>query len=207
MNIDYIQIGIALCVGLSLSASCGFRVFIPLLVMALSVRFCGLSIDENLAWVGSDAALICLGAATIVEILAYYIPVVDNFLDTIVGPAALVAGALVTGGMLGDLPDWLQWGVGIVAGAGTAGTVQLGTSAVRAASTATSAGMGNPIVSTAENGLSIVGAIMAVLAPLLAIVGAALFIFLTIIFLRKVRAFLAAKKAQKAQKAAAAAAA
>lgn len=202
MNIDYLQTGIALCVGISLSASCGFRVFIPLLVMALGVRFCGLSIDENLAWVGSDTAIICLGAATIAEILAYYIPVVDNLLDTIVGPAALVAGAVVTAGMLGDLPDWLQWSVGIIAGAGTAGTVQLGTSAVRAASTTTSAGIGNPIVSTAENGLSIVGAVMAVLAPLLAIVGAALLVLLTILFLRKLRAFLAAKKARKAAAAA-----
>ena len=202
MNIDYLQTGIALCVGISLSASCGFRVFIPLLVMALGVRFCGLSIDENLAWVGSDTAIICLGAATFAEILAYYIPVVDNLLDTIVGPAALVAGAVVTAGMLGDLPDWLQWSVGIIAGAGTAGTVQLGTSAVRAASTTTSAGIGNPIVSTAENGLSIVGAVMAVLAPLLAIVGAALLVLLTILFLHKLRAFLAAKKARKAAAAA-----
>ena len=198
MNTDYLQTGIALCVGISLAASCGFRVFIPLLVMALGVRFFGLSIDKNLAWLGSDVAIICLGAATIAEILAYYIPVVDNFLDTIVGPAALVAGALVTAGMLGELPDWLQWGIGIVAGAGTAGTVQLGTSAVRAASTTTSAGIGNPIVSTAENGLSIVGSVMAVLAPLLAIVGTALLVFLTILFLRKLRAFLAAKKARKA---------
>ncbi len=198
MNTDYLQTGIALCVGISLAASCGFRVFIPLLVMALGVRFFGLSIDKNLAWLGSDVAIICLGAATIAEILAYYIPVVDNFLDTIVGPAALVAGALVTAGMLGELPDWLQWGIGIVAGAGTAGTVQLGTSAVRAASTTTSAGIGNPIVSTAENGLSIVGSVMAVLTPLLAIVGAALFVFLTVLFLRKLRAFLAAKKARKA---------
>ncbi len=202
MNIDYLQTGIALCVGVSLSASCGFRVFIPLLVMALGVRFCGLSIDENLAWVGSDVAIICLGAATIAEILAYYIPVVDNLLDTIVGPAALVAGAVVTAGMLGELPDWLQWSIGIVAGAGTAGTVQLGTSAVRAASTTSSAGMGNPIVSTVENGLSVAGAVMAVLAPLLAIVGAALLVLLTILSLRKLRAFLAAKKARKAAAAA-----
>lgn len=204
MNIDYLQTGLALCVGISLSASCGFRVFIPLLIMALGVRYGGLSIDKNLAWVGSDTALICLGAATIAEILAYYIPVVDNLLDTIVGPAALVAGAVVTAGMLGDLPDWLQWGVGIIAGAGTAGTVQLGTSAIRAASTTTSAGIGNPIVSTVENGLSIAGAVMAVLAPLLAIVGAALLVLLTILFLRKLRAFLAAKKAKKAAAVAAA---
>lgn len=202
---DYVQIGLALCVGLSLSAACGFRVFVPLLVMALGVRFAGLGIDENLAWVGSDAAIICLGAATLGEVLAYYIPVVDNFLDGIAGPSALVAGAIVTGGMLGDLPDWLQWSTGIVAGAGAAGTVQMGTTAVRAGSTATSGGLGNPIVSTMENILSAVGAVLAVIAPFVAVIGAVLLIIICIVCLRKIRNAIARRKAAKAAAADAAA--
>lgn len=204
MNIDYLQTGLALCVGVSLSAACGFRIFVPLLAMALGVRLGGLSIDENLAWVGSDAAIACLGAATLVEILAYYIPVVDNFLDGIAGPAALVAGALVTGGMLGDLPDWLQWSTGIVAGAGVAGSVQLGTTAVRAASTTTSAGVGNPVVSTAENFLATIGSFLAVVAPLLAVVGAVILLWLCIFSLRKIKAILAARKEKAAARQAAA---
>ena len=156
MNIDYLQLGLALCVGISLAAACGFRVFVPLLAMALGVRYMGMGIDENLAWVGSDAAIVCLGAATVVEIFAYYIPVVDNLLDTITGPAAMIAGAFVAAGMLGDLPDWAQWGTGIIAGAGAAGTVQLSTTAARAGSTGTTAAVGNPIISTYtdKNGVS-----------------------------------------------------
>ncbi len=199
MNIDYLQVGLALCVGVSLSAACGFRIFVPLLAMALGVRMGGLDIDENLAWVGSDAAIACLGAATIVEVLAYYIPVVDNFLDSIAGPAALVAGALVTGGMLGGLPDWLQWSTGIVAGAGVAGTVQLGTTAVRAASTTTSAGVGNPVVSTAENIMSTIGSFLAVVAPFLAVAGAIILLFLCIISLRKIMRLIARKRAKAAE--------
>lgn len=195
MNIDYLQTGLALCVGISLAAACGFRVFVPLLVMALGVRFCGLDIDENLAWLGSDAALACLGAATLAEILAYYIPVVDNLLDTIAGPAALVAGAVVTGGMLGELPDWLQWGTGIVAGSGIAGTVQLGTTALRAAGTTTTAGIGNPIISTVENILATIGSILAVVLPLFAAAGAILLLFIVFFSLRKIRKFLAGRKA------------
>lgn len=194
MEIDFFQTGLALCVGVSLAAACGFRVFIPLLVMALGVRLGGLSIDENLAWVGSDVAIACLGAATLAELLAYYIPLVDNFLDSLAGPAALVAGAIVTGGMLGDLPDWLQWGTGIVAGAGVAGTVQLGTTAVRAASTTSSAGIANPAVSTAENLFSTIGAVLAVVAPLLAAAGSILIIFLVIISLRKIMQLIRKRK-------------
>ncbi len=195
MNIDYLQTGLALCVGVSLAAACGFRVFVPMLVMALGVRLGGLEIDENLAWLGSDTAIACLGAATLAEVLAYYIPVVDNLLDTIAGPAALVAGAVVTGGMLGDLPDWLQWGTGIVAGAGAAGTVQLGTTALRAAGTATTAGVGNPVISTMENIFATIGSVLAVLLPLLAVVGSVLIIFIVLFSLRKIRELLARRRA------------
>lgn len=194
MNIDYLQTGLALCVGLSLSAACGFRVFVPLLVMALGGRFAGLEIDEDLGWVCSDAAIVCLSAATLAEVLAYYIPVVDNFLDAIAGPAALVAGALVTAGMLGDLPPWLQWGTGIIAGAGVAGTVQLGTTGLRAASTTTSAGLGNPVVSTAENIFSVIGSVLAVFAPLLAIIGAGLLLVLIIASFKKIRRSIAQRR-------------
>ena len=195
MNIDYLQTGLALCVGVSLAAACGFRVFVPMLAMALGVRLGGLEIDENLAWLGSDTAIACLGAATLAEVLAYYIPVVDNLLDTIAGPAALVAGAVVTGGMLGDLPDWLQWGTGIVAGAGAAGTVQLGTTALRAAGTATTAGIGNPVISTMENIFATIGSVLAVLLPLLAVVGSVLIIFIVLFSLRKIRELLARRRA------------
>lgn len=195
MNIDYLQTGLALCVGVSLAAACGFRVFVPMLVMALGVRLGGLEIDENLAWLGSDTAIACLGAATLAEVLAYYIPVVDNLLDTIAGPAALVAGAVVTGGMLGDLPDWLQWGTGIVAGAGAAGTVQLGTTALRAAGTATTAGVGNPVISTMENIFATIGSVLAVLLPILAVVGSVLIIFIVLFSLRKIRELLARRRA------------
>lgn len=195
MNIDYWQTGLALCVGVSLAAACGFRVFVPMLVMALGVRLGGLEIDENLAWLGSDTAITCLGAATLAEVLAYYIPVVDNLLDAIAGPAALVAGAVVTGGMLGDLPDWLQWGTGIVAGAGAAGTVQLGTTALRAAGTATTAGVGNPVISTMENIFATIGSVLAVLLPILAVVGSVLIIFIVLFSLRKIRELLARRRA------------
>lgn len=194
MEIDVLQTLLALSVGVSLAAACGFRVFIPLLTLALGARYLGLQIDDSLAWVSSDAAIICLGVATIVEILAYYIPVIDNLLDTITGPAALVAGTLVTAGVLGDLPDWMQWGTGIIAGAGAAGAVQLSTSAVRVTGTTTTAGISNPIISTIENILATIGSVLAVFMPLLAVVGAVLMIFLTICFMRRIRAYIARRK-------------
>ena len=165
---DYMQLTIALVMGVCLSAACGFRIFVPLLAVGLAVRFMGLNATPALAWTATDLGLVGLSAATLVEILAYYIPWVDNALDTIHGPLAMVAGTLLVGGLLGDMPPALQWGLGVVAGGGAAGAVKTGAATVRAASTATTGGLGNCIVSTVENGCAAIGSVLAVLAPVIA---------------------------------------
>lgn len=167
---DYTQIAIALIMGISLSAACGFRIFVPLLAVGLAVRLCGIDAAPALAWTATDLGLTCLAVATVVEILAYYIPWVDNLLDTVHGPLAMVAGTLLVGGLLGDMPPALQWGLGVVAGGGAAGVVKAGTATVRAASTATTGGLGNCVVSTMENACATVGSALAVLAPVVAII-------------------------------------
>ncbi len=173
--------------GVALAASCGFRVFVPLLVVALAVRFGGVHVNENLAWVGSDVALWCLGFATLAELLAYYIPWVDNALDAITGPLALVAGAVIMSGMMPDLPAYVQWGVGIVGGAGAAGAVQAGTTTLRGASSATTAGAGNFVVATTENVMASVGSVLAIVAPILAVIGLMVLVALVIVIIRKIR--------------------
>ncbi|MDO4953715.1 MAG: DUF4126 domain-containing protein [Akkermansia sp.] len=165
---DYMQLTLALVMGVCLSAACGFRIFVPLLAVGLAVRFMGLHATPALAWTATDLGLVGLSAATLVEILAYYIPWVDNALDTIHGPLALVAGTLLVGGLLGDMPPALQWGLGVVAGGGAAGAVKTGAATVRAASTATTGGLGNCIVSTMENGCATIGSALAVVAPVIA---------------------------------------
>ena len=187
MDMEIFKVAIALCMGISLAASCGFRVFVPLLVVALAVRFCGVHVSESLAWIGSDAAIWCLGAATVVEMLAYYVPWLDNLLDTITGPLALVAGPIIMSGMLPDLPAYLQWGIGIVGGAGAAGAVQAGTTTLRGASSATTGGVGNCIVSTGENFMATVGSILAVFVPILALVGLIILVAIVCSMIRKMR--------------------
>ena len=168
---DYMQLILALCMGISLSAACGFRVFVPLLAVSLAVHFGGLGVNEHFAWVGTHTALICLSVATVVEILAYYIPLVDHALDAVNTPLALIAGAIITCGMLPDMPEFAQWGIGIVGGAGAAGAIQAGTSALRGVSTATTATIGNPILATLENILSVLGSILAIVVPVAALIG------------------------------------
>jgi len=159
---------IALCMGVTLSAACGFRAFVPPLAMSIAVREGSYPIAEGFEWIGSDVALVTLSIATIIEILAYYIPVVDNFLDTIEIPTVLAVGTMLTAASLGDIDPVLRWSIALVAGGGTAEIVEGFTVLTRLGSTATTAGLGNPLISTTEAMSSTTLSIMAINVPIVA---------------------------------------
>tara|TARA_Y100000589_G_scaffold81643_3_gene75571 strand:- start:1933 stop:2535 length:603 start_codon:yes stop_codon:yes gene_type:complete len=168
-----IDILVAASLGLGLAAASGFRVFIPPFLYGLSLRLDMVPISIPITgiseWMASDIGLIVLGVAMIVEILGYYVPWIDNLLDTIASPAAIIAGVMMMSSTLSDTHPALQWGASIVAGGGVSGTIQIGTVATRAVSTATTGGFANPIVSTIEAGACIVCTILAILLPLIAL--------------------------------------
>jgi hypothetical protein len=157
-------------VGLGLSAACGFRVFVPLLVVGIAARSGHLSLAAGFDWMGSDAALVAFGVATALEIAGYYIPWVDHVLDIVATPAAVVAGTLVTASMVTDMSPFLRWSLAVVAGGGIAGAVQVTTVVTRAASTASTGGLANPLVATAELGGSVVTSLMALIVPVATVV-------------------------------------
>lgn len=158
-------------VGVGLSAACGFRIFVPLLIAAIAARAGTLTIGEEFVWLYGDPALIALSVAVVLEILAYYIPCVDNFLDVIGAPAAIIAGTILTASFISDISPWLQWSLGVILGGGTAGVVHAGMATVRGLVTTTTAGLGNNVVSTGETVVSAGASIVSTIAPVLAIVG------------------------------------
>jgi hypothetical protein len=111
--------------------------------------------------------MIAFGIATFIEILAYYIPVVDNLLDTVEIPTALAVGTLLTAATLGDVNPILQWTIAIVAGGGAAGMTEGLTSVTRLTSTTVTGGMGNSFLSTTEALSSFVLSILALSVPIL----------------------------------------
>lgn len=162
---------LSLLMGLGLSASSGFRVFVPLLAASIATKLGYLHLGEGFQWMGSTAAVICFATATIVEIVGYYIPFVDNVLDTITTPASVAAGTLLTASaILPDIDPMIKWGLGIIVGGGSAGIIQAGTALTRATSTATTAGMANPIVATIEHVLAIAGSVFSILIPFVVVV-------------------------------------
>lgn len=161
---------LGLCIGIGLSAACGFRVFVPMLVVSIAAQTGHLDLSDGFNWIGEPLATVVFGAATGLEIAAYYVPWLDNALDTAATPLAMTAGTVLTASQLGDASPFFQWSLSIIAGAGAAGSVQLLTVAGRALSSMTTGGLGNPVVSTTEAGGSIVATILAIAIPIVAAV-------------------------------------
>jgi len=170
---------LSILAGVSLSAACGFRVFVPMLVMSLAVNAGHMTPSSGFEWMGSWPALVCFGLATALEIAAYFIPLVSNALDTIATPAAAVAGTILTASVIGEMSPVLRWIIAAVAGGAVAGGVQLATVSLR--SMATPVG-GSGVVSALEDGAAVAASVLAVVLPLLT---AVLLVFFAVLVVRR----------------------
>jgi len=149
---------ISIFLGIGLAASVGFRVFLPLFALSLAAYFGVWELNQHWVWIGSLAALIILGVATLVELLAYFIPWVDNLLDSLAIPLAAIAGTAVMVSTTG-----------------------------RVLSTTTTGGLANPLVSTLESGTAIVVTTASIFAPILAMVLVIIILIFIFSIYRKLR--------------------
>jgi hypothetical protein len=159
---------IGVLVGFALSAAVGFRVFIPLLLTGSAARLGYLDLASDMAWLGSDAALVALATATVLEVSAYYVPWLDNLLDTIATPTAVVAGMIAWAAVTPELSPLLRWTLAVVAGGGAAALVQSSTALLRVQSSGFTGGLANPVLATGELLGSLTLSVLGVLAPVLA---------------------------------------
>src|SRR4249920_1408421 len=180
-----LDLALSIALGVGLAAATGFRVFLPMLVVSAAAYTGYLPVGENFAWLGTPSALMMLGVAAVVEILAYYIPGVDNLLDTLATPA-VVAGTLVSAAVITDLPPMLKWTTAIIVGGGVAGLTQGVTALLRAKSTVLTAGVGNPVIATAELGGSLLVSLLALVAPLIALLVVIVFLWLAMRLIRRI---------------------
>ncbi|OJU22624.1 MAG: hypothetical protein BGN92_08910 [Sphingobacteriales bacterium 41-5] len=176
MNFD-VQTITATALGIALAACCGFRVFVPMLVASLASKFHIFNFAESFSWLSSTPVLVALGAATFVEIAAYYVPFIDNILDTVAAPAAGIAGTLLATSVIPIDNEWMKWIIGIVAGGGGASLISSGTGLLRLFSSKATLGTGNAVVATGENTAAIGGSILAFLIPIIMAILFVLFFF------------------------------
>ena len=178
---------ISIFLGIGLAASVGFRVFLPLFALSLVGYFDVWSLNDSWQWIGSLAAVITLGVATIFEIFAYFIPWVDNLLDSMAVPLAAIAGTAVMVSTVAGLDPVVTWSLAIIAGGGTATAIKGAGATSRLASTATTGGVANPVISTVETGTAMVVTTASIFAPMLATVFVIIILFIIFRIYRKIR--------------------
>ena len=176
------ELALSVCLGIGLSAACGFRVFVPLLGISMAALAGHDKLVEELAWIGTWPAFACFLTATILEIGAYYVPWIDNLLDSIATPAAVVAGTIVMASVVTEMSPQMRWTLALIAGGGTAGLIQSATVVLRGASTATTGGTTNWMIATIELFASISATIFSMVQPIVAAVGVALLVVGALLF-------------------------
>jgi hypothetical protein len=178
---------LSLIVGISLSATAGFRLFVPLLVLSVASLTGWVELSDSFAWIGTYPALAALLVATVIETAAYFIPYVDNLLGAAATPISVLAGALITASVMVDLHPMLTWTLAIILGGGAALSGSAVSNTVHAGSTAATGGAGNPVISFFESIIALVISVLAALIPVLALLLLILLFFLAVKAGRRIR--------------------
>lgn len=160
---------LAALLGFGLSASTGLNTFLPLLLLAASAKFgiAGIELNEKFGWLASDTAIIVLIVACVFEIVADKIPAVDHFLDgagTFVRP---IAGIIAMASVLTGIDPMVAAVIGLIVGGPISfgfHTLKAGT---RVASTTTTFGCANPVLSVIEDILALLLSVVAIFTPIL----------------------------------------
>lgn len=182
------ELALSIAVGVALSATSGFRVFVPFLVLSAANLAGWLELSDSFAWIGTYPALAVLAVATVVEILAYFIPWVDNALNAISVPASIVAGTILTFAFVGEMEPVLAWSISIVAGGGASLLTRAVTGIIHAGSAAATGGLATPAISLTESIGSFIMSVIALIAPIIAIVLIIFFIYWAVQALRRAKA-------------------
>ena len=155
--------------GIGLAACAGLRAFLPLFVVALAGRLELVTLSDSFAWLASWPALIVFGAAVVVEVLSDKFPIVDNFLDSVQVFVKPIAGALVAATVVEAWAPLYVTVVAIIGGGSAAGLVHVAKAKVRLVSSATTAGLGNPVLSVSEDVGALAGSVVSLVVPQLVI--------------------------------------
>lgn len=173
-----------------LSGSAGLNAYIPLLLVALAARFPVsdplIKLQPPFDLLGNWWAIGVIAVLLIIEIVADKIPAVDSVNDAIQTFIRPAAGAILFAGsanVITDVHPILALGAGLI----VAGGVHATKAAARPVVTVTTAGVGNPVVSTLEDIIAFVLSVLSILLPVIAAILLLIFLFVVIYFIRRWR--------------------
>jgi uncharacterized membrane protein len=182
--------------GAGLAAAAGLNAYIPLLVMGLAARFDWIGLPSGWTWLSNEWVLVIIGLLLVVEVVADKVPAVDSvndWIQTVVRPASggiVFAGGIGTETVAVDDPGsffstgaWVPIVIGIV----LALVVHLAKMAVRPIANLGTAGVAAPVLSTAEDGASLLMVVFAHVAPILVLIGLVLMVLGFVLLVRAMR--------------------
>ncbi len=165
------DVAVQIAMGVSIAACTGLRAFMPLLILGLLARYTDhIELAQPFRWLASEPALIVLGVAAAVELLADKYPAVDHALDAVQTVVRPVAGMIAVAAIVSDLSPLMAAVVGVILGAPVAGKVHLTKVGTRLVSTHVTLGLANGLVSLVEDVVSLVGVLLAALVPAIALI-------------------------------------
>jgi hypothetical protein len=171
--------------GFALAATVGLRTFLPLLVAGLLARFGYVHMGSHFAWMETTPALVVFGSALIFEILADKVPGLDHALHAVEAFVKPVAATLLAASLFTNLDPVVAVTLGLIGGGTIAGAVHALRGATRIVSTGATAGLANPLLSFMDDGLAIVGVIVALVIPVVAAIAVIVMIVIAVRFVRR----------------------
>lgn len=181
--------------GTGLAASAGLNAYIPLLTMGLLARYTdAIDLPSGSAWLSNGWTLTILAILLAIEVVADKIPVVDHVNDMVQTFVRPTAGGLAFG--TGSASETVtvtdpgafftsnQW-VPIVAGVMIALVVHGVKSAARPVVNTATAGFGAPVASTAEDIGSVIMSVLAIVLPVLVLIGLVVLVWAAVWVVRR----------------------
>ncbi|MFE3025258.1 DUF4126 domain-containing protein [Nocardia tengchongensis] len=181
-----------------LSGAAGLNAWLPLLVVGIADRAGWIDLGSSYGWLSSTPALVVIGLIFLIDLVGDKIPAVDSVLHGIGTLVAPVSGAILFTAE-SSLSSHLSPAVAAVLGAVTAGSVHAGRTVARPFVTGTTAGVGNPVVSTAEDGTSLALTVLALALPVVAFIAILLLLILLGWLAFRTRRWLRTRRARKAR--------
>lgn len=162
-----------------LSSSAGLNAYIPLLMTGLMARYTSLiTLQEPFTALENPWVLGTITILLFIEMLVDKIPALDSVNDlihTFIRPAA---GALLFAAGSGAVGQ-IDSAFAIILGLLSAGSIHATKTAIRPVVTASTAGIGNPVVSVIEDVIAFVATLLAIVVPvLMAIISAIVFLLI-----------------------------
>ena len=177
----------------ALTTSAGIRALLPLTALAFAAHFGWVQPPESFAWLGGTLVMWILAGVASLELLADKVPVIDHALHFVQLVSKPAAAAILVGGSV-HATSHEQLVMLMVLGALNALGIHGAVAGTRVASTASTGGFANPLLSLAEDAGAIGSVVIAFLAPLVAAALAIVFSLAILAFTRKIYVGMRARR-------------